>query len=386
MEKRFVYADYAATAPLSLAARDAIIPYMEQYFGNPNSMYGLAHESRRAIEQARADIAAVLHVLPEEVYFTGGGTEADNWALKGIAASTSGDKKHIIASPLEHPAIMHTLQYLEKEQNCEVSYLPVESCGRIDAEALRDMIRKVTVLVTCMTANNEIGTILDIAGLAAICREKGVLFHTDAVQAVGHIPVDASQVDLLSLSSHKFGGPKGVGALIVRNGIRLPPLIHGGGQENHKRAGTENVAGIVGMAAALTDAANHMKTTAARLTAQRKKLTDAVLRMPHTELTGDPDNRLPGLASFVIHYIEGESMVLMLDGNGICASSGSACSSGSLDPSHVLLAIGLKHEIAHGSLRLSLGEQTTDEDVDYIIEKLPQIVERLRLMSPLKPE
>ncbi len=384
MEKRFVYADNAATTPLSPVALEAMMPYLTEQYGNPSGIYATGRRAKQAMEQARAAIAQALGAKAEEVYFTGGGTEADNWALKSVCEARSRKGKHIVASPLEHHAITHTLDWLKK-QGYEITYLKCDENGIVSPETLEAAMREDTILVTVMAANNEIGTVMPIGELAAVTHAHGALFHTDAVQAAGHIPLDFAGmgIDLMSIAAHKFRGPKGVGALLVRKGVYLPTFIHGGGQEKNRRSGTENVAGIVGMAAALTEAVTHMEENTAKLNAMRQKLTEGLLALPYTRLTGHPEKRLPGTASFVFECIEGESLVLSLDSVGICASSGSACSSASLDPSHVLLSIGLPHEVAHGSLRLSLGEQNTMEDVDYILEKLPVIVERLRSMSPL---
>ena len=361
-----------------------MMPYLTLQYGNPSSIYSIARTARRALEDARKKIAAALGALPEEIYFTSGGSESDNWAITGAAEKLSGKGKHIISTKIEHHAVLHTLGALEK-QGFEVTYLDVDEFGQIDTAKLKAAIRPDTILITIMAANNEIGTILPVKEIGLIAKEAGILFHTDAVQAVGHIPLNMSELsaDMLSLSGHKFRGPKGVGALYIRKGLRLPPLLRGGAQERNARAGTENVAGIVGMAAALEEAAAHMEQNSKRISSLRDELIREVLKLPYTRLTGDPVNRLPGSASFVIEYIEGESLVLSLDAQGICASSGSACSSGSLDPSHVLLSIGLPHEVAHGSLRLSIGEDTTKDDIAYILEKLPLIVQRLRSMSPL---
>jgi len=384
MEKRFVYADNAATTPLSPAALDAMMPYLTDQYGNPSGIYGVGRNAKLAMERARADIAGALGAKAEEVYFTGGGTEADNWALKSVCEARGRKGKHIVASPLEHHAITHTLDWLKKK-GYEITYLKCDQYGLIHPETLEEAMREDTILVTVMAANNEIGTVQPIRELAAVAHAHGALFHTDAVQAAGHIPLDFAGmgIDLMSIAAHKFRGPKGVGALLVRKGVYLPTFVHGGGQEKNRRSGTENVSGIIGMAAALKEAVANMEENNRKLTAMREKLTEALLALPYTRLTGHPEKRLPGTASFVFECIEGESLVLSLDAAGICASSGSACSSASLDPSHVLLSIGLPHEVAHGSLRLSLGEQNTMEDVDYILEKLPAIVERLRSMSPL---
>ena len=384
---RIVYADHAATTALSDTALKAMLPYFNQSYGNPSSLYSFAQQAKSDLEAARAQVAACLNAQPEEIYFTSCGSESDNWALRGVAEQKKDKGRHIITSAIEHHAILHTARYLEK-QGFEVTYLPVDGQGRVDPAAVKAALRPDTILISIMTANNEIGTIEPIAEIGAIAREAGVLFHTDAVQAVGHIPVDvqAWKVDLLSLSGHKFRGPRGMGALYVRKGVRLPPLMFGGGQEKGRRAGTENVAGAVGLAAALREATDGLAAESARLSALRDKLAAGLGRIPYSRLTGDPVNRLPGTASFVFEGVEGEALLLLLDARGICASSGSACSSASLDPSHVLLAIGLPHEIAHGSLRLSLGSDTTEADVDYVIEKLPGIVKDLREMSALSAQ
>ena len=381
---RFVYADHAATTALSDTALNAMLPYLKEEFGNPSSLYRFAGKARAALEQARADVAACLNARPEEICFTSGGTEADNWALRGVAELRKNKGKHIITSAIEHHAILHTAQYLEK-QGYEVTYLPVDGDGRVNPADVKAAIRPDTILISIMAANNEIGTIQPIAEIGAIAREAGVLFHTDAVQAAGHIPVDveAWNVDLLSLSGHKFHGPKGMGVLYVRKPLRLPPLIHGGGQEKGRRAGTENVAGAVGLAAALKEAVAELDTEVSRLTALRDRLIDGLRTIPRSRLTGPREGRLPGAASFVFECVEGESILLRLDAAGICSSSGSACSSASLDPSHVLLAIGLPHEIAHGSVRLTLGRENTEEDVDYLVETVSRVVAGLRELSPL---
>ena len=346
-------------------------PYLTERFGNPSSLYAFGQRAKADLEAARAAVAACLNAGPEEICFTSGGTEADNWALKGAVelAALKGKKTgHIITSAIEHHAVLHTAQYLEK-RGYAVTYLPVDGSGRVDPAAVEAAIRPDTVLISIMAANNEIGTIQPVAEIGAIARAHKVLFHTDAVQAVGHIPVDveAWNADLLSLSAHKFGGPRGVGALYVRRPNRLPPLIHGGGQEGGRRSGTENVAGVVGMAAALKEAVEALPAESARLAALRDRLVEGLTRLPYARLTGHPVHRLPGIASFVFEGVEGEALLLHLDARGICASSGSACSSASLDPSHVLLAIGLPHAIAHGSLRLSLGPDNTEADVDAIL-------------------
>lgn len=381
---RIVYADHAATTALSDTALKAMLPYFNQSYGNPSSLYSFAQQAKSDLEAARAQVAACLNAQPEEIYFTSCGSESDNWALRGVAEQKKDKGRHIITSAIEHHAILHTARYLEK-QGFEVTYLPVDGQGRVDPAAVKAALRPDTILISIMTANNEIGTIEPIAEIGAIAREAGVLFHTDAVQAVGHIPVDvqAWKVDLLSLSGHKFRGPRGMGALYVRKGVRLPPLMFGGGQEKGRRAGTENVAGAVGLAAALREATDGLAAESARLSALRDKLAAGLGRIPYSRLTGDPVNRLPGTASFVFEGVEGEALLLLLDARGICASSGSACSSASLDPSHVLLAIGLPHAIAHGSLRLTLGAENTEEDVAYLLQEVPQVVQYLREMSPV---
>lgn len=382
---RFIYADHAATTRLSRRALEAMMPYFQDDYGNPSSLYAFGQEAKSRLEEARSEVAAHLNAKPEEIFFTSGGTEADNWALKGAAelGAVKG-KKHIITSAIEHHAILHTAQYLEK-QGFSVTYLPVDELGRVDPEAVKAAIRPDTALISIMAANNEIGTVEPIAEIGAAARAAGVLFHTDAVQAVGHIPVDVAAwgCDLLSFSGHKFGGPRGVGGLYVRKGLRLPPLVHGGGQEKGRRSGTENVAGAVGMAAALTESAADMEAEARRLAALRDRLLDGLGRLPYTKVTGDREHRLPGTASLVFEGVEGEALLLHLDAKGICASSGSACSSASLDPSHVLLSIGLPHAVAHGSLRLSLGADNTEADVDYLLKEVPAVVSYLREMSPV---
>ena len=387
MSEKFVYADHAATTAVTDTALAAMLPCFTQDYGNPSSLYGFAQEGKSRLEQARAQVAACLNAKPEEVYFTSGGTEADNWALRGVAElmALKGRKTgHIITTAIEHHAILHTAQYLEK-QGYEVTYLPVDGDGLVDPANLEAAIRPDTILISVMAANNEIGTIQPIAEIGAIAKAHKVLFHTDAVQAVGHIPVDVEEwnVDLLSLSGHKFGGPKGIGALYMKKPLRLPALIQGGGQEKGRRSGTENVPGAVGMAAALKEATDYLPEESARLAALRDKLIAGLSGLPYASLTGHPVKRLPGTASFVFEGVEGEALLLHLDARGICASSGSACSSASLDPSHVLLAIGLPHAIAHGSLRLSLGADNTEADVDYILKEVPAVVAYLREMSPV---
>lgn len=384
---RFIYADHAATTAVTDTALKAMLPYFTQEYGNPSSLYRFAQQAKSDLDQARATVAQCLNAQPEEIYFTSGGTEADNWALRGVTElmALRGKKTgHIITSAIEHHAVLHTAQYLEK-QGYEVTYLPVDGQGRVDPAAVQEAIRPDTILISIMAANNEIGTVEPIAEIGAIARAHKVLFHTDAVQAAGHIPVDvqAWNVDLLSLSGHKFGGPKGVGALYMKKPLRLPALIQGGGQEGGRRSGTENVPGAVGMAAALREAVDRLGVESPRLAGLRDRLIQGLTALPYTRLTGDPVNRLPGTASFVFEGVEGEALLLHLDAKGICASSGSACSSASLDPSHVLLAIGLPHAIAHGSLRLSLGPENTEADVERILEEVPRVVEYLRQLSPV---
>ncbi len=381
----YVYADNAATTAMSQVAVNAMLPYMTENYGNPSSLHSAGQRAKEALEDARARIAKVLGCEAREIYFTSGGSEADNQAI--ISAARNGakkNKKHIISTAFEHHAVLHTLQRLEKE-GFEVTYLDVTHNHNVSARQVKAAIRPDTCLVTCMYANNEIGSILPIAEIGAVCKEAGVIFHTDAVQAAGHLAIDvkAQNIDMLSLSAHKFHGPKGVGALYVRRGILLTNLIDGGAQERGKRAGTENIAGICGMAAALEDALAHLEENTAKVTAMRDKLIEGLSKIPHCSLNGDPQNRLPGNVSFCFEGIEGESLLLYLDMMGIAASSGSACTSGSLDPSHVLLAIGRVHDVAHGSLRLSVCEYNTDEEIDHILACVPQVVERLRAMSPV---
>lgn len=383
--EQFVYADNAATTKLSPAVLEAMMPYLTEEYGNPSSLYRFGNHAKRAIEQARKEVADVLGAEPFEILFTGGGTEADNWIKEIMRSLKARGKNHFITSAVEHHALLHSAQRLQKE-GFEVTFIPVDREGQIDPEQVRAAIRPETGLVSIMFANNEIGTIYPIKEIGAICRQAGVLFHTDAVQAAGHLPINVKEmnIDLLSLSAHKFHGPKGVGAFYCRRGIPLPSLIDGGAQERGKRAGTENVAGIVGLGAALRLANEEMSQTSARVSAMRDRLIDGILQtVPMCRLNGPRHNRLPGNCNISFLGIEGESLLLRLDLAGIAASSGSACASSSLDPSHVLLAIGLPHEVAHGSVRLSLSDYNTEEDVDYILEKLPEIVSTLRSMSPL---
>ena len=380
-----VYADNAATTQMSRAAIDAMLPYMETVYGNPSSLHSVGQQAAEALQNARERIAACLNASPREIYFTSGGSEADNQAILSAARlGARKGKKHIISTAFEHHAVLHTLKKLEKE-GFEIELLPVGAIGTITAQQVKSALRADTCLVTVMYANNEIGSILPIAEIGEVCREAGVLFHTDAVQAAGHVPIDvqAQHIDMLSLSAHKFHGPKGIGVLYARQGVPLTSLIEGGAQERGKRAGTENLPAIMGMAAALEDACAHIDENARKVSALRDLLIAGLSKIPHSALNGDPVNRLPGNVSFCFEGIEGESLLLLLDAKGICASSGSACTSGSLDPSHVLLAIGRPHEVAHGSLRLSLCEWNTDEDVDRILAAVPEVVAYLREMSPM---
>ena len=380
-----VYADNAATTQMSRAAIDAMLPYMETVYGNPSSLHSVGQQAAEALQNARERIAACLNASPREIYFTSGGSEADNQAILSAARlGARKGKKHIISTAFEHHAVLHTLKKLEKE-GFEIELLPVGAIGTITAQQVQSALRADTCLVTVMYANNEIGSILPIAEIGEVCREAGVLFHTDAVQAAGHVPIDvqAQHIDMLSLSAHKFHGPKGIGVLYARQGVPLTSLIEGGAQERGKRAGTENLPAIMGMAAALEDACAHIDENTRKVSALRDRLIAGLSKIPHSALNGDPVNRLPGNVSFCFEGIEGESLLLLLDAKGICASSGSACTSGSLDPSHVLLAIGRPHEVAHGSLRLSLCEWNTDEDVDRILAAVPEVVAYLREMSPM---
>ena len=380
-----IYADNAATTKMSRAAIDAMVDCMESHYGNPSSLYELGQEAKELLEQARAEIAAVIHAEPNEIYFTSGGSEADNQAIRSAAAfGKKAGKRHIISTAFEHHAVLHTLKKLEGE-GFEVTLLPVHEDGLARVEELAAAIRDDTCLVTVMFANNEIGTIQPIRELGAVCKARGVLFHTDAVQAVGHLPIDvkADNIDLLSSSAHRFHGPKGVGFLYARKGVRLTNLIEGGAQEKGKRAGTENLPGVLGMAAALKEVSAHMADNAAHMSVLRDRLIAGLSQIPHAALNGDAKKRLPGNVNFCFEGIEGESLLLLLDERGICASSGSACTSGSLDPSHVLLAIGRVHDVAHGSLRLTIGEDATEEEIDYIVKNVGEVVEYLRGFSPV---
>ncbi|WP_209691712.1 cysteine desulfurase NifS [Methanomicrobium sp. W14] len=385
-EEHMIYMDNAATTPVRPEVVKAMVPFMTQNFGNPSSLYTIAQVSREAVSKARGQVADAIGADPKEIYFTSCGTESDNWAVKGAAFANKNKGKHIITSSIEHHAVSYTCGWLEK-QGFEVTYLPVDKYGLIDPEDVEKAIRDDTILITIMFANNEIGTIEPVAEIGRIAREKGVLFHTDAVQAAGHVPIDVSSmnIDVLSISGHKFNGPKGTGVLYIRKGVKIDPLLHGGDQERKRRAGTENVPGIVGLGLALGLSVKEMKDTNKRLTRLRDRLIDGLLKIPKSRLNGHPEKRLANNVNVIFEYIEGESILLMLNRRGVAASTGSACNSSSLEPSHVLTAIGLPQEIVHGSLRLTIGEDTTDADVDYVLKVVPEIVQKLRNMSPLTP-
>lgn len=383
-----IYLDNAATTPVSKKVLDKMLPYFTEHFGNASSIYETGREARKAVDTARRQAAAAINAKPQEIYFSAGGSESDNWAIKGAAFARRKKGNHIITTSVEHHAVLHTCQWLER-QGFEVSYLPVDEYGRVSARQVEEAITDQTILITIMAANNEIGTLMPIKQIAQVAKAHGILMHTDAVQAMGVVPIDVEEwgVDMLSLSAHKFHGPKGVGLLYIRTGVRIDPLISGGAQERGKRAGTENLPAIVGMGEAMEIAAANCEKNAEKLTRLRddmiKRLQEAI---PDIRLNGHPTDRLPGNVNISVRYIEGEALLLRLDLAGIAASSGSACTSGSLDPSHVLLAIGLPHEIAHGSLRFSLSEDSTQADVDEVIRVLPAIVKTLRDMSPIFPE
>ena len=382
---RLIYLDNAATTQVEPEVLDAMIPYFTEYYGNPSAIYSFAGKAKGAIEEARKILAEGIGARPEEIFFTGGGSEPYNWAIKATAEAYAAKGHHIITSKIEHHAVLHTAEYLEKN-GCEVTYLDVDENGLVSPETVKAAIRPDTVLISIMMANNEIGTVEPIREIGAIAKENGILFHTDAVQAFGHLPINVEEmhIDMLSASAHKLNGPKGVGFLYIRRGLKLRSFLHGGAQERQRRAGTHNVAGIVGMGKAAEIAICEMEKRNAYVTELRDHLIERVLaEVPYTRLNGDRRNRLPGNASFCFRFIEGESLLILLDQNGICASSGSACTSGALDPSHVLLAIGLPHEIAHGSLRISISEKTTKEEIDFTVDRIKEIVERLRNMSPL---
>ncbi|MBU5310938.1 cysteine desulfurase NifS [Tissierella carlieri] len=382
---KYIYMDNAATTPVKKEVLEEMMPYFTEKYGNPSSVYSLGNISKRAVESAREKVAKVLHADKREIFFTGGGSEADNWAIKGIAFGNKDKGNHIITTRIEHHGILHTCEYLQKN-GFEVTYLDVDKYGLINLENLKNAITDKTILISIMFANNEIGTIQPIKEIGEIAKENKIYFHTDAVQAIGHIDINVKElnIDLLSLSAHKFYGPKGIGALYIRQGVKIDPLISGGGQERNRRAGTENVPGIVGMGKAIELAYENLDEHNDKLIRLRDSLIEKIqLNIPYVRLNGHPTYRLPGNVNMCFQFIEGESLLLSLDMEGIAGSSGSACTSGSLDPSHVLLAIGLPHEIAHGSLRLSLGDFNTEEELDYVVEKLIKIVDRLRRMSPL---
>ena len=382
---KLIYLDNAATTQVYPEVLDAMLPYFTEHYGNPSAIYSFAGESKKAVDEARANVAALINARTEDIYFTGGGSESDNWALKATAEAYESKGKHIITSRIEHHAILHTCAYLE-QKGYEVTYLDVDEDGKISLEELEKAIRPDTILISIMSANNEIGTIQPIKEIGKIAHDHGVLFHTDAVQAFGHIPIDVEEmnIDMLSASGHKINGPKGIGVMYIRKGVKIRSFIHGGAQERKRRAGTHNVPGIVGIGTAAKLAKENMAERSAKEIALRDHLIERVLKeIPYTRLNGHRTDRLPNNANFCFRFIEGESMLILLDQAGICGSSGSACTSGSLDPSHVLLAIGLPHEIAHGSLRMTLSEETTKEDMDYVVDNIKAIIERLRSMSPL---
>ncbi|MBR6010956.1 MAG: cysteine desulfurase NifS [Methanomicrobium sp.] len=386
-ESHIIYMDNAATTPMRPEVVDAMIPYMRENFGNPSSLYDIAKINREAVALARSRVARALNAEDKEIYFTSCGTESDNWAIKGTAFANRDKGKHIITSAIEHHAVLYTCQWLEK-QGFEVTYLPVDEFGMVSPKDVEAAIRPDTILITIMFANNEIGTIQPIAEIGKIAREHNVLFHTDAVQAAGHVPIDvkAMNIDMLSISGHKFNGPKGTGVLYIGKRVKLDSLMHGGDQERKRRAGTENVAGIVGIGLALELSVKEMEATTKRLDVLRKRLIDGLLTIPKSRLNGHPTQRLPNNVNVIFEYIEGESILLMLNKRGVCASTGSACNSASLEPSHVLTACGIPHEVVHGSLRLTLGEMNTVEDVDFVIAAVKEIVQKLRNMSPLTPD
>ncbi|MFA4043693.1 MAG: hypothetical protein HZRFUVUK_000471 [Candidatus Fervidibacterota bacterium] len=382
---RFVYLDYNATTPLDERVLEAMMPYLREQYGNPSSIYRFAQQARKAVEEAREKVASLLNASEREIIFTGSGTEANNFAIKGVAFANRDKGNHIITSQIEHHAVLNVCKYLEERHGFEVTYVPVDSYGIVDVDAIRKAIKDETILISIMYANNETGVIQPIEEIAQLARERGIYFHTDAIQVAGKMRIDVKElgVDLLSISAHKFYGPKGVGALFIRRGVRIDNFIHGGHQEMGKRAGTENVAGIVGLAEAFSLAHERMEEEWEREKRLRDKLERGIVeRIPDVIVSGHPEKRLANTLNIVVKYVEGEAMLLDMDAVGICASSGSACTSGSLEPSHVLTAMGIPHELAHGSLRFSLGKFTTEEDIDYVLEVLPKIVERLREISP----
>ena len=386
MEKRRLYMDYSATTPVKKEVLEAMMPYYTTYFGNASSFHQFGREAKEGLDKARAQVAALINAEPREVFFTNGGTESDNWALEGTAFARKDKGNHIITSKIEHHAILHTCQYLEKVHGFEVTYLDVDAEGKVDLDQLKSVISDNTILVSVMYANNEVGTIQPIKEITKIAHQYGALMHTDAVQASGNIPVDVKDldVDLMSMSGHKIYGPKGIGALFVKKGVKIHNFIHGGAQEKKKRAGTENIPAIVGYGKAAELAKANMEHHVTELTRLREKLLNGIVEtIPHVKINGHRTDRLPGNANISFEFIEGEGILLLLDQLGIGASSGSACTSGSLDPSHVLMALGLPHELAHGSLRLTVGDFTTEDDIDYILENLPKVIARLRELSPL---
>jgi len=386
MDKKIIYMDHAATTYTAKEVVEAMLPYFSDEFGNPSSVYSIGQSNKKVLDQARKQVASAINAQPDEIYFTNGGTESDNWALKGVAFANERKGKHIITTAIEHHAVLHSCEWLAS-RGFEITYLPVDKYGMVSPESVEKAIRPDTTLISVMYANNEVGTIQPIAEIGTIARKHGIYFHTDAVQAVGHVPIDvvSENIDLLSLSGHKFYGPKGIGALYIRKGTRIQSFIHGGAQEKKRRAGTENVPGIAGLGAAVERAVSHMPEETDRLTALRNELTRELLKIPATHLNGHPTKRLPNNTNIIFEYIEGESVLLLLNMKGICASTGSACNSASLEPSHVLTAMGIPHEIAHGSIRLTIGERTTMEDVKIVTAALKETVEKLRAMSPLTP-
>ncbi|RBQ25204.1 MAG: Cysteine desulfurase IscS 2 [Methanocorpusculum sp. MCE] len=387
MAEKIIYMDHAATTYTAEEVVKAMLPYFSEEFGNPSSVYSIGQSNKTALDHPRKQVASAINAQPDEIYFTNGGTESDNWALKGVAFANERKGKHIITTAIEHHAILHSCEWLAS-RGFEITHLPVDKYGMVSPESVEKAIRPDTILISVMYANNEVGTIQPIAEIGKIARERGIYFHTDAVQAVGHVQIDvvADNIDLLSLSGHKFYGPKGTGALYIRKGTRIQNFIHGGAQEKKRRAGTENVPGIVGLGSAIDRAIKMMPEETKRFTALRDELTRELLKIPATHLNGHPTKRIPNNTNIIFEYIEGESILLFLNMKGICASTGSACNSASLEPSHVLTAMGISHDIAHGSIRLTIGERTTTEDVKIVIAALTETVAKLRAMSPLTPK